>query len=137
MKTQGILVVALLVTAFAGGASLLSCQVRYNMRWYGMQPKEAVAAVLMDTTERWAPGYSDQKFLSVTAGMSTNEVLKILGEPLLRRSVDFSDQYWYYTVGRNGGGGGLSECDGSTHGRVIVFHRNMQVATNLMDFYFD
>jgi len=65
---------------------------------------EVLPALLMDTT-KWAPGYTNAKFSSVQPGMSTNQVLQILGPPLLIRGNDFPNQYWHYTAGSNGGAG--------------------------------
>ena len=108
----------------------------YNMKQYDMQMGTAFGAFLMDTTT-WAPGYSDSKFMSISPGMSTNQVLQILGPPLLHEGHDYPEQYWYYTTGNDGARGGTSYCDGSTHGRLVVFDKDRHVTYKKKWYYFD
>ncbi len=51
----------------------------------------------------FSPGYSDHRFVKVRRGMHTDEVLSLLGEPLLRRTCDQArhigeaEVWWYYS----------------------------------------
>jgi hypothetical protein len=110
--------------------------VTYNIKQYDMPIGEAFGAFLMDTTT-WAPGFSDSKFMSISPGMTTNQVIQIIGPPLLRESDDYPDQLWFYTTGHDGARGGTSYCNGSTHGRLIAFDKNMHVVYKRKWFYFD
>ena len=130
------IIVSLVLVSLLALLGYVGKSVAYNIKQYDMKAGNAFGAFLMDTTT-WAPGYSDSKFMSISPGMTTNQVLQILGLPLLRESHDYPDQFWYYTAGHNGARGGTSYCDGSTHGRLIAFDKNMHVAYNKKWFYFD
>lgn len=52
--------------------------------------------VLREDTE-YAPGYSDDAFSAVHAGMSGQRVLELLGEPLQRVSSEGHAETWRYS----------------------------------------
>ncbi len=87
----------------------------------------------MDSTT-WAPHFTDAKLRSIELAMSTNQVLRILGRPLVITTYD-SNTAWHYTMGPNGKV--QSSSDGSTHVRAVVFDQQMHVTECLQYFCFD
>lgn len=58
------------------------------------------ASPLFETV--YAPGFSRGAFNQVTPGMSSSEVLGILGEPLEKNETKYSPEIiWYYSKGKN------------------------------------
>ena len=100
---------------------------------YRMNPLEALLQPFGDGTE-WAKGYSFRKFQSIQPGMTTNDVLKILGPPMaVTKAID--EMHWHYTIGCDGGVMSLSRWD--THVRFIVFGSNGVVRRRHIEYYYD
>ncbi len=58
------------------------------------------ASPLFET--EYAPGFSRGAFNQITPGMSSGEVLGILGEPLKKNETEYLPEIiWYYTKGKN------------------------------------
>lgn len=57
------------------------------------------AAWFFEDTTTFATNYSEQKFLSIKPGMTTEEVKSILGDPLLKHggTSPCPAEYWRYT----------------------------------------
>ncbi len=104
-----------------------------NIDRYRMSIPAAVGAAIMDSTT-WSPYFTDAKLRSIELGMNSNQVLHILGTPLVITTND-SDTLWHYTMGPNGKV--QSSSDGSTHVRSVVFDQKMHVTECLKYFNFD
>jgi len=111
----------------------LCIPVTRNMTRYGMPATHAMCVPIMDCTS-WAPGYSEEAFLSIGIGTSTGEVQEVLGPPLYTNALS-NGLSWHYTTGPNGKP--LSSSCGSTHVRAIHFFTNMTVSGKTYEFYFD
>ena len=123
-------VVILLITL---GLLLLAVPIIQNGIRYKMDPLTALSVYIMDGTE-WSPNYSYRKFQSINIGMTTNDVLRILG-PCLATTTYKDITQWHYTRGRDGGV--MSSSSYSTHWRVIHFDTNGVVTGKVYTFYFD
>ena len=86
------------------------------------------AGLGLDTTV-YARGYSEAAFRKVSVGLTTAEVLKLLGEPLDKWSVEdlpgVTGMRWTKTP-----------CDGSYAVRVILFERGQVIKKN-SEYYVD
>lgn len=136
MNARYVLLIGVPILALMAGIGYHGSLITRDMRYSRVPLDEVIPAIFMDTT-KWAPGYTDAKFSSIQPGMTTNQVVQILGPPLVMRGNDFPNQYWHYTSGHDGGAGGMSECDGSTHGRIVIFTESMMVTNAAAFFYVD
>ncbi len=139
----------ILVLVVLGLASYPISRILYMINVYKMDLAWAIDAGLQDKATIWAPDFSNKKFISISVGMNTNQVVQILGKPLVRIDIEnhfaFSTcnilthefyECWFYTTdGRgNPGGLGLAEEPFPTHGRMVIFDENMRVAGTHMNF---
>ena len=60
--------------------------------------KSVLTTALGECGTRYASGFSDTKFSKVRIGMSRDEVLALLGEPLERWYEDNPERLWHYTL---------------------------------------
>lgn len=100
---------------------------------YKMNPIEASMVPILDGTE-WSPDYSFEKFGQITVGMTTSDVLRILGPCFAVTTYDGEAQ-WHYTRGRDGRV--MSSSQYSTHRRGILFDTNGLVVGKVYEYYFD
>lgn len=107
--------------------------IAYNSIRYKMSPIAAALIPVMDGTE-WSPNYSYWKFKKIRVGMTTNDVLNILG-PCLAVTQYQDRTQWHYTRGKDGGV--MSGSAYSTHFRIIHFNTNGVVTSKTYAFYFD
>ena len=107
--------------------------VAFNSVRYKINPIAAAFIPWMDGTE-WSPNYSYRKFRQIKIGMTTNDVLSILGPCL--GTTQFGDlTQWHYTRGKDGGF--MSSSSYSTHFRIVSFNPDGKVAGKTYDYYFD
>ena len=105
----------------------------FNSLRYRMNPIAAALIPLVDGTD-WAPNYSFWKFRQIDIGMTTNDVLSILGPCIAITQYEDQTQ-WHYTRGKDGGV--MSESSFSTHFRIISFGPDGRTTSKTYDFYFD
>ena len=107
--------------------------IAFNSIRYRMNPVAAALIPLMDGTE-WSPNYSYATFRKIEVGMTTNDVMGIMGECL--GITHYKDQtQWHYTRGLDGG---IMSCSKySTHYRIITFGPDGLVSGKTYTFYFD
>lgn len=80
----------------------------------------------------FAAGYSDRTFSSIRPGMTTNEVLRILGEPLDRKTwSQWPEGYWNYSQAAP------SSPSDHYHVRNVRFAQDGLVSEVYKGFYFD
>ncbi len=60
---------------------------------------EGYNPIVPDVDTKYSAQYDEVKFNSITVGMDTTEVLKILGEPMAKRGN--STRMWHYTADGN------------------------------------
>lgn len=77
----------------------------------------------------WDVGFSEAKYSSVQPGMTKEEVLGILGEPVRRWHRDYPDCAWSYTWQRTG--------HDNFDRRDIAFSREGEVLAVHREFYID
>lgn len=112
---------------------ILFAPIAFNSIRYKINPLSAALISLMDGTE-WSPSYSYWKFRQVGVGMTSNDVLNILGPCL--GTTHFGDlTQWHYTRGKDGRF--MSSSSYSTHFRIISFNPDGTVSSKTYDFYFD
>lgn len=76
----------------------------------------------------YSNNFSNQKFNSIKTGISTEEVRKVLGEPLAIRDIE-GEEVWYYTEGKD-------LHNSSYFVRVIKF-KDKKVIEIIRDTYYD
>ena len=124
------IIIAAVLSAFL---CFMLVPIAYNSIRYKMNPIAAALIPFSDGTE-WSPNYSYWKFTKIKTGMTTNDVLSILGPSLA--VTRYQDQtQWHYTRGKDGGV--MSGSEYSTHFRIIHFNTNGVVTSKIYDFYFD
>lgn len=58
---------------------------------------QVILPIIYDEKTRYAPGYREEAFRSLKPGMSEEEVRKLLGEPLSRRTIPDGRTVLYYS----------------------------------------
>jgi outer membrane protein assembly factor BamE (lipoprotein component of BamABCDE complex) len=76
---------------------------------------------------KWASGFSEEKFEKIHPGMSEQEVLSLMGEPL--RKSCFSICEWVYTWQKTG----VDDFDR----RDVIFNQTGTVESTRHEFYVD
>jgi len=89
-----------------------------NVLIYGYTPTDSIFSVLQNRNTTWAEGYSKKQCSLVEVGMAEDEVLQLLGEPLVVENRK-SGINWFYTSGPEGKVQG--RVYGSTHVRRVLF----------------
>ena len=100
---------------------LIAAPISYGLKnvvFFGYPPTDSIFSLIDNENTVWAAGYSKEKFSLVKEGMSEDEVLEILGEPLVVENRK-SGVNWFYTSGPRGNVQGRVR--GSTHIRRILF----------------
>lgn len=98
-----------------------------------MNPLAAAFIPILDGTE-WSPNYSYLGFRKIHPGITTNDVLNILGPCIA--VTHYTDQtQWHYTRGKDGRV--MSSSSYSTHFRIVSFGPDSLVSGKTFDFYFD
>lgn len=94
-----------------------------------------LAAEVHTDTTTYAPGYTHPAFRKVRTGLSQDEVVALLGQPLEigsnARSVWGDDQPGTFTVWR------YSKSNGNYRTRVVLFAENGRVYSTRTGFYLD
>jgi|GEM_PF-5489741 outer membrane protein assembly factor BamE (lipoprotein component of BamABCDE complex) len=89
-----------------------------NVLIYGYTPTDSIFSVLQNRNTIWVEGYSKKQCSLVEVGMAEDEVLLLLGEPLVVENRK-SGINWFYTSGPEGKVQG--RVHGSTHVRRVLF----------------
>ncbi|MGK5090455.1 outer membrane protein assembly factor BamE [Deltaproteobacteria bacterium TL4] len=86
----------------AGLLVLLMASVVYNMVQYHYDVGSALTRTLLYFLEdtRWSPGFSEEVFAKIHVGMTEQEVLSLLGEPLRRNCLTICE--WAYAWQKTG-----------------------------------
>lgn len=101
---------------------------------YKMGPLVALLVVHSWQDTQWSPTYSYWRFRQIVPGMTTNDVIRILG-PCLAETTYEGTRQWHYTCGRDGAV--MSSSSFSTHERWVCIDSNGTVTGKVMDFNFD
>lgn len=111
----------------AGLVALLAWPtVRYG---YSLSDSYLTLLTTGQNATRYGPGYSDRQLAGVRIGMSREEVLTILGEPLERYSYMESNQCWRFSL--------PASPSGHYHNRSVSFSQDGRVIDVFKGFYFD
>jgi len=114
----------LVLVAFIGGLTLLNNYLLDGIHgWFA----STVLDFGKDEDTEYAPGYSDQAFRTIKVGMTTQEVLAILGPPLEAASLGGTRETWRWS---------RSPGDKSYRVRAIVFEAG-KVMKIKREFYVD
>ena len=87
----------------------------------------AVALFVADETE-FAPGYSEERFMAIEAGMTRAQVLGLLGAPLRGYRADWDGSVWWAYSRK--------ERSPNFRSRLIVF-RDERVVDRVQELYLD
>ncbi|MGK5094696.1 outer membrane protein assembly factor BamE [Deltaproteobacteria bacterium TL4] len=122
MKTSYYIISGLLI--------LISISVVHNMIRFHYDLGNALTRTFMYLWEdtKWASGLSEDTFAKIRLGMSQDEVLKLLGEPL-RKTCDSSGCEWVYTWQKTG----VDDFDR----RDVIFNQIGTVESTRHEFYVD
>ena len=98
---------------------LLAIPIVQNGIRYKMNPLESLIVVPFYKDTKWSDNYSYWRFRQISVGMTTNDVVRILGPCLVETSYDGAKQ-WHYTCGRDGAV--MSGSRFSTHERWVCIN---------------
>jgi outer membrane protein assembly factor BamE (lipoprotein component of BamABCDE complex) len=90
---------------------------------------DVVAPLIFAENTKYAPGYDETKFRSISKGVSKANVRTRLGDPLAARTFADGETVWYY-----------SEQAAATDNyfvRNVVFDRDGHVVRTFAEFYLD
>ena len=107
-------------------AVALLCTAALPLVLFDGWPDPLAAIVFGDDTE-FAPGYTTLGFLRIRQGMSSDEVVRCIGEPLRRYPDNAGGERWFWT---------RSPHDSSYRIRAVLF-RDGRVVTRESEFYVD
>ena len=101
-----------LITAFSIGLA-------NNIYSYGYGLSDAFWRVvwILDEDTVWVENFKEKKFDKITVGMSTQDVISLLGKPLNEVKECKEDCFWYYTWHARG--------NADFDQRWIVFNNNL------------
>jgi len=109
---------------------LIISPVIYNMVRYRYCPMDAfLRTIIRENNTIWAPGFSESKYSSIRTGMTKEQIIKILGEPVRKWDRDYPDGAWSYSWQKEG--------DDIFDRRDITFSRDGQVTGVYREFYMD
>ncbi|MBI2519766.1 MAG: outer membrane protein assembly factor BamE [Bdellovibrio sp.] len=102
-----------------------------NMYSYGYGVNDAFWRVVWSIDEGtiWAPNFSEENFSKLTKGMTSEEVLSLMGKPLNMSKNCEDICFWNYTKQDSG----TSDFDQ----RWVVFNRDHQVVEVRKSFFID
>jgi|KBSSwiStaDraftv2_1062776.scaffolds.fasta_scaffold436325_2 outer membrane protein assembly factor BamE (lipoprotein component of BamABCDE complex) len=111
---------------------LLAAVLVFPSARYGYDMSDTFACLLTtgQHATRFATGYTDRAFSGIRQGMTTNEVLRILGEPLNRATwSSWPEGEWQYSQ--------PASSSGHYHLRTVRFSGDGRVSAAHKLFYFD
>lgn len=113
------------------GLSALAFRLVSPMVQYGYGFNEALARCLLSRPGEtmWAPGYDEARFMSITNGMSREDVYRLLGEPVKRWHTRYQDCLWDYSWQTRG--------DDSFDARKVLFKEDGTVEYTVKEYYVD
>lgn len=109
----------------------LSVATLKNMYTFGYDVSDAFWRVVwaIDEGTIWAENFSEENFDRIKTGMTSNEVLSLLGEPLNSLERCEAECYWYYTKQD----AGTSDFDQ----RLVVLNQSKKVIEIRKGFFID
>ena len=111
---------------------LLAAVLVFPSARYGYDMSDTFACMLTTGQHetRFAAGYTDRAFSEIRPGMTINEVLRILGEPLDRATwTSWPEGEWQYSQ--------PASSTGHYHLRTVRFSDDGRVSAAYKVFYFD
>ena len=117
-------------------ASVLFLLAGFIGHWYWLDGIKGLLLELVVGKTEFSPKYKERNFARLAKGVSSNQVVRLLGEPLRRLPTsDEGEEVWHYT---NPGVWDRDRTGGNCcYTERYLFIKNGVVAKVVHDFYFD